>query len=79
MFLLYMYMYERRLNEIFLLFDKIQMELYIFPEIIVIILSLIFLGILFYGPPGTGKTLLAKAIATECSLNFLRLFVHPQS
>ncbi|XP_048737243.1 peroxisomal ATPase PEX6-like isoform X2 [Ostrea edulis] len=28
-------------------------------------------GILFYGPPGTGKTLLAKAIATECSLNFL--------
>ena len=28
-------------------------------------------GILFYGPPGTGKTLLAKAIATECSLNFI--------
>ncbi|PKS07899.1 hypothetical protein jhhlp_006507 [Lomentospora prolificans] len=28
-------------------------------------------GILFYGPPGTGKTLLAKAIATEYSLNFL--------
>jgi peroxin-6 len=27
-------------------------------------------GILFYGPPGTGKTLLAKAIATEYSLNF---------
>jgi peroxin-6 len=27
-------------------------------------------GILFYGPPGTGKTLLAKAIATEFSLNF---------
>ena len=23
------------------------------------------------GPPGTGKTLLAKAVATECSLNFL--------
>jgi len=29
-------------------------------------------GILLYGPPGTGKTLLAKAVATECSLNFLR-------
>jgi len=28
-------------------------------------------GILLYGPPGTGKTLLAKAVATECSLNFL--------
>ncbi|EGG18802.1 AAA ATPase domain-containing protein [Cavenderia fasciculata] len=28
-------------------------------------------GILLYGPPGTGKTLMAKAIATECSLNFL--------
>ncbi|KAJ9588364.1 hypothetical protein L9F63_018290 [Diploptera punctata] len=28
-------------------------------------------GILLYGPPGTGKTLLAKAIATECKLNFL--------
>ncbi|KAL8716945.1 MAG: hypothetical protein Q9225_005771, partial [Loekoesia sp. 1 TL-2023] len=27
-------------------------------------------GILFYGPPGTGKTLLAKAIATDFSLNF---------
>ena len=27
-------------------------------------------GVLFYGPPGTGKTLLAKAIATEFSLNF---------
>lgn len=24
-----------------------------------------------YGPPGTGKTLLAKAVATECALNFL--------
>ncbi|CAN6454667.1 unnamed protein product [Victoria cruziana] len=28
-------------------------------------------GALLYGPPGTGKTLLAKAVATECSLNFL--------
>lgn len=28
-------------------------------------------GILLYGPPGTGKTLLAKAISSECGLNFL--------
>lgn len=30
-------------------------------------------GILLYGPPGTGKTLLAKAIAVECSLNFINI------
>ena len=34
-------------------------------------IELILIGVLFYGPPGTGKTLLAKAVATECSLNFL--------
>ncbi|KAK7929518.1 hypothetical protein WMY93_005913 [Mugilogobius chulae] len=28
-------------------------------------------GLLLFGPPGTGKTLLAKAVATECSMNFL--------
>ena len=26
---------------------------------------------LLYGPPGTGKTLVARAVATECRLNFL--------
>eukprot|EP00889_Picochlorum_renovo_P002751 jgi/Picre1/29781/NNA_005163.t1 len=30
-------------------------------------------GVLLYGPPGTGKTLLAKAVATECSVNFLSI------
>lgn len=35
-------MYESRSNEIFLLFSKIQIELYVFRQIIVNILSLIF-------------------------------------
>ncbi|KAL0480396.1 peroxin [Acrasis kona] len=28
-------------------------------------------GMLLYGPPGTGKTLLAKAVATQCRMNFI--------
>jgi SpoVK/Ycf46/Vps4 family AAA+-type ATPase len=36
-----------------------------------ILIHIVLSGILLFGPPGTGKTLLAKAVATECSLNFL--------
>jgi peroxin-6 len=38
---------------------------------LLILVHIVLSGILLFGPPGTGKTLLAKAVATECSLNFL--------
>ena len=55
--------------------DTIQLPLQ-HPEIIMFSEGLRRSGILLYGAPGTGKTLIAKAVATECSLNFLRHLIN---